>query len=113
MINKPMGSKIETFFTKADREYPYPNAVALQSAERLLNYIHDINLEGPGKFVPTPSDSLYLLWNVEKWEFHIECIKNGTILYTFSKGGRKEVSGSYPVDEFIPLLEKYLLLVEA
>jgi len=113
MINKPMGSKIEAFFTKADREYPYPNAVALQNAERLLNYIQDINLEGPDKFVPTPSDSLYLLWSVEEWQFHIECIKNGSILYTFSRGGHKEASGSYTLDEFIPQLEKYLLLVEA
>jgi len=113
MISELMGSKTETFFTKADREYPYPNAVTLQSAEKLLQYIQDINLEGPGKFLPTPSDSLYLLWNVEDWEFHIECIKNGNIIYTFSKDGRKEASGSYPVDEFIPQLEKYLLLVEA
>lgn len=104
-----MHPQIEAVLTKVSREYPIPNAVTLRNAERLLNYIDDINVDRPRKFEPTPSQSLYILWNVEDWEFHIECIKNGRVIYFFCKDGYEEASGSDSVDEFIPQLEKYLL----
>ena len=46
-------------------------------------------------------------------EFHIPnaiILKNGKILYTFRKGGYEKASGSYPLDKFIPQLERYLLI---
>ncbi|ASU35556.1 hypothetical protein [Mucilaginibacter xinganensis] len=87
-----------------------PNSVMLQNAELLLNYIDDINLERPGKFELTAADSLYLLWNAEGLEFHLECLKNGRIFYTFRKGGYGNATGSATIDEFIPMLESYLLI---
>jgi len=105
-----MHPEIEAALTVAEYYYTAPNAIALQNAEKLLNYIEDINLERTGKFVPTQSQGLYMLWSIEDWEFHMECIKNGNILYAFVKNGCKEASGSYPIDEFIPQLERYLLI---
>ncbi len=105
--------KTDAFFTKANREYPLPNAAAMENAEKLMSYIVDINLERPGKFVPTPSGNLYLLWSVDDWDFHIECVKNGSINYTFSRSGYKEATGLASIDDFIRQLEKYLLVVEA
>jgi hypothetical protein len=104
-----MHPEIEAALTVAEHSFPVLSAITLQNAEKLLNYIEDINLERTGKFVPTPSQSLYILWNVEDWEFHIECIKNGSIVYTFCKDGNEEVSGADSLDQFIPQLERYLL----
>ncbi|MDB4905128.1 MAG: hypothetical protein JWQ63_4409 [Mucilaginibacter sp.] len=84
--------------------------IIFQNANRLLNYIEDINLERTGKFELTPDESLYLLWNVEEWDFHMECLKNGRILFTFRKSGYGKTFGSFTIDEFIPLLERYLLM---
>ena|ERR1700733_2326636 len=86
------------------------NYNTLKNAEKLLNYIEDINLERTGKFEVTPAESLYLLWSVQDWDFHIECLNNGMILYTFRKYGYGKVFGLNTVDEFIRLLEKYLLM---
>lgn len=86
------------------------NYIILKNAEILLNYIEDINLERTGKFEVTPADSLYLLWNVEEWDFHIECLKNGRILFTFRKNGYGVIYGSNTLNQFITLLEKYLLM---
>jgi hypothetical protein len=105
-----MHPEIKAALTKADKKYPAPGAITLRNAEKLLNYIEDINLERPGKFMPTPSQSLYILWSVEDWEFHMECIKNGSILYMFCKDGCEKARGTYPVDKFIPQLERYLLM---
>lgn len=105
-----MHPQIEAALTTANHKYPVPSAIALKNAERLLNYIEDLNLQRPGKFVPTQSQSFYILWSVEDWEFHMECIKTGRIIYIFSKAGHEEASGSYPVDEFISQLERYLLI---
>ena len=105
-----MHPEIEEALNNAGPEFHIPNAITLKNAEKLLNYIEDINLERTGKFEPTPADSLYMLWNVDDWEFHIECLKNGKILYTFRKGGYEKASGSYPLDKFIPQLERYLLI---
>ena len=104
-----MHPEIQAALTQVSKKYPAPNAITLRSAEKLLNYIEDINLERTGQFVPTASQSLYMLWSVEDWEFHMECIKNGSILFTFRKGGNEEAHGSYPVDKFIAQLEMYLL----
>ncbi len=105
-----MHPEIEAALTNVDHEYPTLTDITLTNAEKLLNYIEDINLERPERFVPTPSQSLYILWSVEDWEFHMECIKNGSILYTFRKGGFEEASGNNTVEDFIPQLERYLLL---
>ena len=105
-----MHPEIKAALTKVDKTHPAPNAIALKSSEKLLHYIEDINLERTGKFEPTPSQSLYILWNVQDWEFHMECIKNGSILYMFCKDGCEKARGSYSVDEFIPQLERYLLM---
>jgi hypothetical protein len=105
-----MHPEIKAALSKANQKYAAPDAIALQSAEKLLHYIDDVNLERTGKFTPTPVQSLFVLWNVEDWEFHMECIRNGSVLYTFSQAGIEKASGSYPVDEFIPQLEQYLLI---
>src|SRR5258708_37204074 len=105
-----MHPEIQAALTGAEYNFPAPNAITLQNAEKLLNYIEDINLERTSRCMPTPSQSLYILWSVEDWEFHMECIKNGRVLYTFRKGGREEAKGSYLLDQFIPQLERYLLI---
>ena len=87
-----------------------PGAVMLQNAETLLNYIDDINLERNTKFEQTPAESLYLFWAVEDLEFHIECLYDGRILYTFRKNGRGRANGCVAIDEFIPILQDYLLM---
>jgi len=101
--------EIEEILNSIQPEVFIPNAMMLQNAEQLLNYIDDINLERTGKFELTPADSLYLLWTAEDIEFHFECLENGMILYTFRKGGYWKASGSSAIDEFIPMLEDYLL----
>ena len=104
-----MHAELEAVLNNLNPVFPFPTAVSLKNAERILNYMEDINLEKTGRFELTPAESLYILWDVEDLEFHIECLKNGMILYTFRKGGRKKSSGSYTCDEFIPQLEKCLL----
>jgi hypothetical protein len=86
------------------------NFNSVRNAERLLNYIEDINLERTGKFEVTPAESLYMLWTVENWDFHIECLRNGRIHYTFRKNGFGKIFGFASIDQFIPLLERYLLM---
>ena len=105
-----MHPQIVAALTEVDQHYPVPNAITLQNSEKVLNYIEDINLERPGRFIPTPAQSLYLLWSVDDWEFHIECIKNGNVVYKFCQAGSEKASGNYMIDEFISQLEKYLLL---
>jgi hypothetical protein len=105
-----MHPEIKAALSCTCKKYPAPNTVALQSAEKLLNYIEDINLERSGKFVPTATESLYMLWNVEDWEFHMECAKNGRVIYNFCKSGNERASGSQPVDKFINYLQGYLLM---
>lgn len=102
--------EIEDLLNSTGPEFFIPNTAMLQNAEKLLNYIDDINLERTGKFEPTPAESLYLLWNAGDLEFHFECLKNGRILYTFRKDGYGKASGSSFIDEFIPMLENYLLI---
>ncbi len=95
--------------TELDQYYSAPNAITLYNTEKLLNYIEDINLEKPNRFIPTPAQSLYLLRSIDDWELPIECKKNGPILYTFCKSGLEKAWGNYSLNKFIPQLEKYLL----
>jgi hypothetical protein len=104
-----MHPEIKAILNYSGKGYPILNTVTLQNADRILNYIDDINLERTTKFELTVADSLYLLWNVANWEFHIECLKGGRILYTFRKGTVGKSCGSMPIDEFIIHLQKYLL----
>lgn len=102
--------EIEALFNVVDPEFFTPNAAMLQTAEALLNYIDDINLERSSTFEPTPAESLYLVWNAEDLEFHLECLADGRILYTFRKGGYGKANGCVAIDKFIPLLQDYLLM---
>lgn len=90
--------------------YFTPGTLMLQNAEALLNYIDDINLERTGTFEFTPAESLYLVWNAEDLEFHLECLGDGCILYTFRKGDYGRANGCLPINRFIPLLQDYLLM---
>ena len=104
-----MHAEIEAVLNNPEREFFTLNDVTLQNAEKLLNYIEDINLERKGKFELTPAESLYLLWTIGDWDLHIECLKNGRILYTFRHGGYGRAWGSCIFDEFVPYLERFLL----
>jgi hypothetical protein len=104
-----MHPEIDEILNNLDLEYPVPSAVVLQNAERILNYMDDILVERDGKFEYTPAESLYIMWNVEGLEFHIECLKNARILYTFRKGKTGKAYGSETISRFIPLLQNYLL----
>jgi len=102
--------EIEEILNSTGPEFFTPNTVMLQSAGKVLNYLDDLNLPRTGKFEPTPAESLYLLWEAGNLEFHFECLKNGRILYTFRKGGFGKASGFSTIDDFIPMLENYLLV---
>jgi len=104
-----MHPEIEEILMNFDFENPLPEAFVLQNAEQILNYMDDINIERTSKFEYTPAESLYILWNVEGLEFHIECLKSGAILYTFRSYQFGKAFGSDTIDKFIPRLESYLL----
>ena len=104
-----MHPEIEDILNNLSSEYPVPAAVVLQNAARILNYIDDIYLERTGKFEHTPAESLFIMWQLGGLEFHIECLKNGRILYTFRKGASGIAFGSDSIDKFMLRLENYLL----
>lgn len=104
-----MHPEIEAVLRNKSNEDGIPNNITIANAEKLLNYICDINIHRTGRFELTPADSLYLLWQVGQWEIHMECLKNGKISYTFRKNGYGKANGIMLVDEFISLLERYLL----
>lgn len=104
-----MHPEIEEIIMNFDFENPLPEAFVLQNAERILNYMDDINLQRTSKFKYTPAESFYILWEVEGLEFHIECLKNGLILYTFRNKAFGNVFGTETISQFIPRLESYLL----
>ena len=95
--------------TKIYPELPALNGITMQNAARVLDYIEDLNLERNGKFTPTLTKSLYMQWNVEDWEFHMECVQNGSIYYSFCKPDAEAVTGNNTVDEFITRLQNFLL----
>ena len=104
-----MHPEIDEILNNLDLEYPVPLPAVLNNAERILNYMDDIYVERSGKFEHTPAESLYIMWSMEGLEFHIECLKNGDIMYTFRKGNMGKLYGSVTIDEFMPLLQSYLL----
>jgi len=104
-----MHPEIAEILIDFDFEYPFPEPVVLQNAGRILNYMDDIYVARSEKFEYTPAESLYILWNIEGLEIHIECLKNGRIQYTFRKNGSGRAFGSDPIDAFIPRMESYLL----
>ncbi len=104
-----MHPEIDEILHNLDLEYPVPSPAVLNNAERILNYMDDIYVKRVGKFEHTPAESLYIMWSMEGLEFHIECLKNGLILYTFRKGSLGRLYGSCTIDEFIFLLQSYLL----
>jgi len=105
-----MHPEIDDILNNLDLEYPVPSPFVLNNAARILDYMDDIYVVRHGKFEHTPAESLYIVWNVEGLEFHIECLKNGDILYTFRKGKMGKLYGTATIDEFMPVLQGYLLL---
>ena len=101
--------ELKTILNSTPAEFSVPNAAVLKNAQAILGYIEDINLERNNKFELTADESLYLLWEIGESELHIECLKSGKILYTFRKYGIGKACGSCPANEFMQLLEKYLL----
>ncbi|HZY38930.1 MAG TPA: hypothetical protein VFE53_19855 [Mucilaginibacter sp.] len=104
-----MHPEIDEILNNLDLEYPAPSLAVLNNAARILNYMDDIYVERRGKFEHTAAESLYIMWALEGLEFHIECLKNGNILYTFRKGRIGKLYGSATINEFMPLLQGYLL----
>jgi hypothetical protein len=104
-----MHPEIEEILLNFDFEHPFPEAFVLQNAAQILNYMDDINIERTSKFEYTAAESLYILWNIEGLEFHIECLKNGLILYTFRNKTFWNIFGTDSISQFIPRLESYLL----
>ena len=104
-----MHPEIDDILNNLDLEYPVPSPVVLNNAARILTYMDDIYVERKGKFEHTPADSLYIRWHVEGLEFHIECLRTGNISYTFRKGKSGTRFGATPINEFMPLMQHYLL----
>jgi hypothetical protein len=90
---------------------PKPNEIVRDNAEKVLNYIEDINLEHEVRFRPTLAGSLCITWKIGDWEYQMECVKNGYIIFTFTKGEYEKASGCELFDDFIPQFEKYLLML--
>jgi hypothetical protein len=104
-----MHPEIEEIVNNLNAECAVPEPIVLENAARILNYMDDINVERANKFEYTPAESLYICWMVEDLEFHIECLKNGRILYTFRKPEYYKAFGADPIDQFMRRLENYLL----
>src|ERR1700733_5914708 len=104
-----MHPEIVEILNNLNLEYPVPSQAMLTNAAHILNYMDDIYVERRGKFEQTPAESLYIMWAVEGMEFHIECLKNGLMLYTFRKGRLGKLYGSGTINEFMLLLQGYLL----
>jgi hypothetical protein len=104
-----MHPEIDDILNNLDLEYAVPAPVVLNNAARILNYMDDIYVERTTRFEHTPAESLYIRWNVEGLELHIECLKTGMILYTFRQGKLGNRYGSAPVAEFMLLMQNYLL----
>ena len=104
-----MHPEIDDILNNLDLEYAVPAPVVLNNAARILNYMDDIYVERTTRFEHTPAESLYIMWNLEGLEFHIECLKNGAILYTFRKGKLGKMYGTANIDYFLLLIRNYLL----
>jgi hypothetical protein len=104
-----MHPEIDEILNNLDLDYPVPSPLVLKNAERILNYMDDIFIERTEKFEHTPAESLYIMWKVERMEFHIECLKSGLIMYTFRRGRLGKAYGTDTIDQFVPRLQNYLL----
>ena len=104
-----MHPQITAALKKVDLYDLKPAVIAQNNAEKVLNYIEDINLERDVKFRPASSGSLFINWAIGDWEYQMECVKNGYIIYTFTKCDYQVASGCELFDDFIPQFEKYLL----
>ena len=106
-----MHPQITAVLNSANPYTPALNNIVQGNAEKVLNYIEDINLEKNIRFRPTSSGSLFLAWIIGDWEYDMECVKNGYIIYSFTKCGYEKASGCELFDDFIPQFEKYLLML--
>ncbi|HTD99617.1 MAG TPA: hypothetical protein VK668_10025 [Mucilaginibacter sp.] len=106
-----MHPHITAVLSRTNPYSPKPNDIAQDNAEKVLNYIEDINLEKILRFRPTLAGSLFIAWKIGDWEYQMECVKNGYIIYSFTKGGYEKTSGCVLFDDFIPQFEKYLLML--
>jgi hypothetical protein len=88
-----------------------PSDIVRNNAEKVLIYIEDINLEHNVRFSHSPYGALSIGWKIGDWEYQMECVKNGYIIYTFTKGEYEKASGCELFDDFIPQFEKYLLML--
>lgn len=104
-----MHPELEDILLNLDTDVAAPGSVVLKNAEALLNYMDDIYVERTGRFEYTPAESLYIRWNVEGLEFHIECLKNGLVFYTFRQGDTCKAFGRESISDFIPQLQRHLL----
>jgi hypothetical protein len=106
-----MHPQISAVISKVSPYTPKPNEVAQDNAEKVLNYIEDINLEHDLRFRPTLAGSLSLAWRIGDWEYQMDFVKNGYIIYSFTKSEYEKASGCETFDDFIPQFEKYLLML--
>jgi len=106
-----MHTQITELVRVAGTYHMVPNDIAQNNAEKVLDYIDDLNLERNIRFRPTQSGSLFMAWNIGDWEYDMECVKNGYIIFTFTKSGYEKASGCVLFDDFIPQFEKYLLML--
>ncbi len=106
-----MHPQISSVLNWANPYSPKPNDIVANNAEKVLNYIEDINLEHEVLFRPTLAGSLSIAWKIGDWEYQMECVKNGYIIFSFTKSEYEKASGCELFDDFIPQFEKYLLML--
>jgi hypothetical protein len=106
-----MHPQITAVLNRVNPYIPETSDIARDNAEKVLNYIEDINLERNVMFKPTSSGSLAVAWKIGDWEYQMECMKNGYIIYTFTKCEYEKASGCVLFDDFIPQFEKFLLML--
>jgi len=106
-----MHPQIAAIVNSAAPYRPAPDYISQYNAEKVLTYIDDLNLERDIRFRSTQAGSLFMAWTLGDWEYDMECVKNGYIVYMFTKNGYEKASGCELFDDFIPQFEKYLLML--
>jgi hypothetical protein len=106
-----MHPQITNVLNRPNPYIPELSDIARDNAEKVLNYIEDINLDRDVLFMPTSCGSLSIAWKIGDWEYQMECVKNGYIIYSFTKGDYEKASGCVLFDDFIPQFEKFLLML--
>lgn len=104
-----MRTEFEEILSNVEPGFFIPSDVILQNVRKVCSYISDINFGKNRKFELTSAETLYILWEVDDLEFHIEFLANGTILYTYRKCGYGKASGLTPADAFLPILQDHLM----